>query len=537
MNSIWLIIFSIIAFIIAYATYGAWLAKHWGLDVTKKTPAHTMNDGVDYVPAKAPVLLGHHFSSIAGAGPIVGPIAASMFGWLPVMLWIVIGSIFFGGVHDMGSLFASVRHGGRSIGEVIGHTMGDKGKKLFALFAWLTLILVVAAFTNIVASAFVSTPEAATSSILFIILAILFGVGVYRRGVSLAVGTVIGVILLAVAVWVGVMFPLSLSVNTWMIILLGYIFVASVTPVWILLQPRDYLNSFLLYAMLAGGVIGLFVMRPEIQLPAYTSFKVGTNYLFPILFITIACGAISGFHSLVGSGTTAKQLDTEADIKLVGYGAMLIEGVLATLAIITAAYLSADKLAEVTAAGGALNVFADGIGTFMAALGFPQLVAKNFVTLAISAFALTSLDTATRLARFIFQEFFTSDKEGAASNGLTSTLTNKYVSTLITVIIGGTLAFRGYQLVWPIFGSANQLLAALALLALALWLKRTGRQYKMAVYPMVFMFIATLVALVLLMMANLANPILLVFAVALFILAIVLILESRAAFASTEKID
>jgi carbon starvation protein len=207
------------------------------------------------------------------------------------------------------------------------------------------------------------------------------------------------------------------------------------------------------------------------------------------------------------------------------------------LAIITAAYLSADKLAEVTAAGGALNVFADGIGTFMAALGFPQLVAKNFVTLAISAFALTSLDTATRLARFIFQEFFTSDKEGAASNGLTSTLTNKYVSTLITVIIGGTLAFRGYQLVWPIFGSANQLLAALALLALALWLKRTGRQYKMAVYPMVFMFIATLVALVLLMMANLANPILLVFAVALFILAIVLILESRAAFASTEKID
>lgn len=537
MNSIWLIIFSIIAFIIAYATYGAWLAKKWGLDITKKTPAHTMSDGVDYVPAKAPVLLGHHFSSIAGAGPIVGPIAASMFGWLPVMLWIVIGSIFFGGVHDMGSLFASVRHGGKSIGEVIGHTMGSKGKKLFALFAWLTLILVVAAFTNIVASAFVSTPEAATSSILFIFLAIIFGVGVYRRGVSLAVGTAVGVVLLGLAVWVGVLFPINLSVNTWMIILLGYIFVASVTPVWILLQPRDYLNSFLLYAMLAGGIVGLFVMRPEIQLPAYTSFKVGTNYLFPILFITIACGAISGFHSLVGSGTTSKQLDTEADIKLVGYGAMLIEGVLATLAIITAAYLTADKLAEVTAAGGALNVFADGIGTFMSALGFPQLVAKNFVTLAISAFALTSLDTATRLARFIFQEFFTSDKEGATSNGFTSTLTNKYVSTLITVIIGGALAFRGYQQVWPIFGSANQLLAALALLAVGLWLKRTGRQYKMAIYPMVFMFAATLVALVLLMMANLTNPILLVFAVALFILAIVLILESRAAFASTEELD
>ncbi|MDY0236213.1 MAG: carbon starvation protein A [Gudongella sp.] len=537
MNSLWLIIFSIVVFLIAYVTYGSWLAKKWGIDITRKTPAHTMEDGVDYVPAKAPVLLGHHFSSIAGAGPIVGPIAASMFGWLPVMLWIVIGSIFFGGVHDMGSLFASVRHGGRSIGEVIGHTMGSKGKKLFALFAWLTLILVVAAFTNIVAAAFVSTPEAATSSILFIILAIIFGIGVYRRGVSLAVGTVIGVLLLGVAVWVGVLFPISLSINTWMILLLGYIFVASVTPVWILLQPRDYLNSFLLYAMLVGGVIGLFVMRPEIQLPAYTSFKVGTNYLFPILFITIACGAISGFHSLVGSGTTSKQLDTEADIKLIGYGAMLIEGVLATLAIITAAYLSADKLVEVTAAGGALNVFADGIGTFMSSLGIPFLIGKNFVTLAISAFALTSLDTATRLARFIFQEFFISDIEGSTNNAFTSTLTNKYVSTLITVILGGALAFRGYAQVWPIFGSANQLLAALSLLAIALWLKRTGREYKMAIYPMIFMFAATLVALVLLIMANLSNPVLLVFAVALFILAIVLILESRAAFANTEKLE
>ena len=246
MNSLWLIVFSILAFIIAYTTYGSWLAKTWGIDIKRKAPSHNLEDGVDYVPAKAPLVLGHHFSSIAGAGPIVGPIAAAMFGWLPVMLWIVIGSIFFGGVHDMGSLFASVRHEGKSIGQVINTTIGGKGKKLFEIFAWLTLILVVAAFTNIVAAAFVSTPEAATSSILFVILAIVFGIGVYRRGINLVVGTVVGVILLGVCVWLGTLFPISLSLNTWMIILLGYIFVASITPVWILLQPRDYLNSFLL---------------------------------------------------------------------------------------------------------------------------------------------------------------------------------------------------------------------------------------------------------------------------------------------------
>lgn len=286
--------------------------------------------------------------------------------------------------------------------------------------------------------------------------------------------------------------------------------------------------------MLIGGVLGLLLFRPDIQLAAYTGFKVGTNYMFPILFITVACGAISGFHSLVGSGTTSKQINSEADIKPIGYGSMLIEGI---LAIITAAYLTGDQLAELTTAGGALNVFSDGLGTFMSSIGIPFLIAKNFVTLAISAFALTSLDTATRLARFIFQEFFESDGKTAKNIGFTSILTNKYLSTLITVVLGGVLAFKGYKLVWPIFGSANQLLAALALLALALWLKRSGRKYKMALYPMLFMFAATLSALVLLMKTNLANPILLIFAVVLFILAIVLIFESRAAFRSTEKLD
>jgi len=535
MNSVLLIAFSIIIFIVAYITYGGWLVKKWGIDPTRKTPANTMSDGVDYVPAKAPVLLGHHFASIAGAGPIVGPIVAAMFGWVPVLLWIVVGSVFFGGVHDMGALFASVRHNGRSIGEVIGETMGAKGKKLFAIFAWLTLILVIAAFTNIVAAAFVSTPEAATSSLLFMVLAVGFGYAVYRRGLSLLLGTIIGVVGLAVCVWIGVLFPLNLSIQAWMIILLGYVFIASVTPVWILLQPRDYLNSFLLYAMLAGGIVGLLFLRPEIQLPAFTSFKVGTNYMFPILFITIACGAISGFHSLVGSGTTSKQLDNESDIRLIGYGSMLIEGVLATLAIITAAYLTSTKLADLSSAGGALNVFADGIGTFMSAIGIPFIIAKNFVTLAIAAFALTTLDTATRLARFILQEFFMVDTQKSnTTKTAVNIMTNKYFSTLVTVVLSGALAFKGYQLIWPIFGSANQLLAALALLSLAVWLKQTGRSYKMAIYPMLFMFAVTLTALVLLIMANLANPVILIFAVILFILAIILIIESQKAFKVTE---
>ncbi|OPL07493.1 MAG: carbon starvation protein CstA [delta proteobacterium ML8_F1] len=532
MNSVFLIVGSLVAFIVAYATYGAWLTKKWGVDESIKTPAHTMTDGVDYVPAKAPVVLGHHFASIAGAGPINGPIIAAAFGWLPVMLWIVLGSIFFGGVHDMGSLFASVRHEGKSIGEVIGDTMGSKGKKLFAVFAWLTLILVVAAFTNIVANAFVASPSAATASLLFILLAIGFGMVVYRGNVNLGIGTVVGVALMALSIWLGVQFPIALSAQNWMVLMIIYIFIASVTPVWILLQPRDYLNSFLLYAMLAGGIIGLLVMRPAIQLPAVTSFAPSTyNLMFPMLFVTIACGAISGFHSLVGSGTTSKQLDSEKDVKLVGYGAMLIEGVLATLAIITAAYITQAQLGELSGAGGPVNVFATGLGTFMAAFGVEFALAKTFVTLAVSAFALTSLDTATRLARFIFQEFFEVDPEknpnaAAAAN----IMTNKYVATLITVVLGGFLAFSGWTRIWPIFGSANQLLAALTLLALAVWFKQTGKEYRMASYPMAFMFAVTLVALVLLMIQNLTNPLLLFFAVALFVLAIVLILESQKAF-------
>lgn len=534
MNSLWLVLFGIVAFVIAYATYGAWLAKEWGIDNKRQTPAHTKYDGVDYEPAKAPVLLGHHFASIAGAGPITGPIVAAAFGWVPVLLWIVIGSIFFGGVQDFGSLWASMRHDGKSIGQVIESSIGRTGKKLFNLFAWLTLLLVVAAFTDICASTFSAVPQAGTSSLLFIVLAVAFGYFVYRKGANLTISTIIGVTLLFICIWVGIVFPLTFSANAamnkniWIIILLVYITVASVAPVWILLQPRDYLNSFLLYAMLAGAVIGLFVMRPEIQLTPFKGFHIGgTSYLFPMLFVTVACGAISGFHSLVGSGTSSKQIDKESDAKIIGYGSMLIEGVLAIVALITAAYLAGDKFAALLKAGGPTNVFATGAAEFMSVLGLPTSIGKTFVSLAISAFALTSLDTATRLARFIFQEFFDGKQYEK------SPITNKYVSTIITVILGGALAVMGYQKVWPIFGSANQLLAALALLAIAAYLIKIGKNAKMIMIPMVFMFAVTLTALVLVIKANLAatgNIMLAIIAAILFVLALILIKEAWGVF-------
>lgn len=530
MSAIILITIAVVIFIAAYCTYGAYLAKKWGIDLKRKTPAHTLNDGVDYLPAKAPVLLGHHFSSIAGAGPIVGPIGAAMFGWLPVFLWIIIGSIFFGGVHDMGALFASVRHDGKSLGEVIGINIGDSGRKLFSLFSWLTLLLVVAAFTNIVAGTFVSVPEAATASLLFIVVAVGFGVMVYRKGVSLGLGSVIGVALLVICIWLGNVFPLALSKNTWMIILLGYIFVASVTPVWILLQPRDYLNSFLLYAMLIGGLVGIFLSNPTIQLPAVTGFNVNGQMMFPMLFVTVACGAISGFHSLVGSGTTSKQLDSEKDIKLVGYGSMLIEGVLAVIALITISYIGADKAKELA---NPVTIFSSGLGNFMVSFGIPTGIGTSFTALAISAFALTSLDTATRLARFIFQEGLA--KTSDSINESTNIFTNRYVSTGITVALSGALAFYGWAQIWPIFGSANQLLSAIALLAIGVWLKKSGKSYSMATIPMAFMFAVTLVALVQLIFANLTNYVLLFFSVALLLLAIVLILQAIKAFGSNNK--
>ncbi len=494
---------TIVIFIVAYVTYGSWLAKQWGIDPDRETPAHTEEDGMDYVPAKAPVLLGHHFSSIAGAGPINGPIQAAIFGWVPVLLWILIGGIFFGAVQDFSSLFASVRHKGQSLGEVIEANIGRKTKVCFTIFAWLVLVLVVAAFADIVAGTFAGfTTDAsgamvknsangsvATASMLFIPLAVCFGF-LNRTNIYLGITTVLGVIMLGACIASGLLFPVYLTKTTWILVIFVYIFVASVAPVWILLQPRDYLNSFLLYFMMIAAVIGIFLTNPTVQLEPFTGWKVEGNTLFPFLFITVACGAISGFHSLVGSGTTSKQLNTEKDAKLIGYGSMLIECVLAAIALIAVGYLTKDGV--YTDIGTPPQVFASAIGKFFAAMGvgaYGEQAINTIILLAISAFALTSLDTATRLGRFLFQELFEN------ASGAAKIFKNMYVATVVTIAVAGLLTLAGYQKIWGLFGACNQLVAVPAFLAVACWLKRIGRNHKMFYFPMLFMLAATLSSL------------------------------------------
>ncbi len=521
MNAAVLLIISIAILVVGYIFYGGWLSKKWGVDPNKVTPAHTMEDGVDYVPAKAPVLMGHHFSSIAGAGPINGPIQAAVFGWVPVALWVLIGGIFFGGVHDFGALFASVRNKGKSIGTVIEDSIGLKAKRLFLIFAYLTLLLVVAAFASIVANTFkatflengavdiaASSANASTAmiSIFFIVLAIFFGFFVYRRNAPLGISTIIGVALIAVAMVVGLKWhPLYLSYETWMIICGIYILVASVTPVWILLQPRDYLSSFLLYGMMILAVVGIVGCHPSIDtMPAFTGFKdtlapTGSSigYLFPALFVTIACGAVSGFHSLVGSGTTAKQLNREQDAQPIAYGGMLIESALAIISLCAVAYIWKDYADGTTVVPTA--VFAGGLSAMLGELfgAGAQSVTYSLLILAVSAFCLTSLDTATRLARYMFQEFWMKPGESIKDmTGARKVLTNPYVATAITVVIGIALGMTGYAKIWALFGAANQLLAALGLLAVAAWLGKIGRNNKMFLFPMAFMLIVTLTSLV-----------------------------------------
>lgn len=512
MSGILILGVSILIFLIAYLTYGSWLARQWGVDPSRKTPAHIQEDGVDYVPAKAPVLLGHHFSSIAGAGPINGPIQAAIFGWVPVLLWIMIGGIFFGAVQDFSALFASVRHGGKSLGEVIEENIGRKTKVCFTIFAWLVLVLVVAAFADIVAGTFDGFPvdaatgnlvkssangSVATASMLFIPLAVCFGF-INRTNLNLVFSTFVGVALLCACIAAGLMFPIYLTKTVWMAIIFVYIFLASVAPVWILLQPRDYLNSFLLYFMMIAAVIGICLTNPTVQLAPFTGWEINGSTLFPFLFITVACGAISGFHSLVGSGTTSKQLNSEKDAKLIGYGAMLIECVLAVIALIAVGYLTKDGM--YTEIGTPPQVFAAAIGKFFAAVGvgeYGEQMINTIILLAISAFALTSLDTATRLGRFLFQELFKTEK------GTNSFFGNVYVATAITIGAAGLLTMAGYQKIWALFGACNQLVAVPAFLAVACWLKRIGKNHKMLYFPMLFMLAATLSSLCITFYANL----------------------------------
>ena len=561
MSAVTLLVSSTVVLFIGYITYGKWLANQWGIDEKKVTPSHELEDGVDYVPAKAPVLLGHHFSSIAGAGPINGPIQAAVFGWVPVLLWVLIGGIFFGATHDFGALFASIRHKGQSIGEVIGQNIGARAKKLFLIFSYLTLLLVVAAFASIVAETFkatftdtgavdvaASSANASTAmiSILFILIAIAFGFFVYRRNASLATSTIIGVIAIVACIAIGLNYhPLYLSSTTWMIIVGLYILVASVTPVWILLQPRDYLSSFLLYAMIILAVVGIIGSHPTLDIPAFTGFvdtvaPTGTSlgYLFPALFVSIACGAISGFHSLVASGTTAKQIDSEKDARPIAYGSMLVECVLAVISVCAVGFIWKDYAAGTTVTP--TVVFASGIAGMLSKI--PGLtnaynITYSLLVLTVSVFCLTSLDTATRLARYMFQEFWLEPGETRdQATGLKKTLTNPFLATLITVVLGISLGLTGYANIWALFGAANQLLAALGLLAVAAWLGNIGKNNKMLFFPMVFMLVATVVSLALTIKTNVLAIsaggagltwcyIRTILAVLLIILAIVLMVE------------
>lgn len=529
MSGIIIILFAMVAFGFAYRYYGEFITRKLSVDNKNQTPSHTMYDGVDYCPAKTPVLVGHHFASIAGAGPIVGPIIAASFGWIPVYVWIIFGAIFIGGVHDYTSIVASIRHKGKSIGQIIDRYIGHNGKKLFLLFAWATLILVIAVFMLIVASTFASIPSSGTSSLLFILLAVAFGLTVYRFKAPLWLSSIIGVALLFFCIYLGNIFPLQLSSQEWIYILIGYIFIASVTPVWILLQPRDYLNSFFLYALMIAGILGLFFTMPEVHLAPVTNFNIDKiGFLFPALFVTVACGAISGFHSIVGSGTTSKQLDKESDARVVGYGSMLIEGILAVLALLSVASLDQQHFLELLETKGALAAFSIGVANFIhniPLLGISTEVATNFAALAVSAFALTTLDTATRLARFSFQEFF-EVKEKKEQSILVK---NRYVATTITVAFGAALTFSGQTMsIWPVFGSANQLLAAIALLAITVWIANMKLNYSFTIYPMIFMFAVTLTALSTLFYTNIINNnyVLSLISVLLFVLALILVYQA-----------
>lgn len=522
-----LLLISGIILFIAYFSYGNYVYKKFGLTDKRKAPSHTYQDGVDYVPSKPIVVLGHHFASIAGAGPIVGPIIAVTFGWIPAVIWILVGGIFFGAVHDLGSMAASLRNQGKSIGVIIQNNIGQKGKQLFILFSFSTLILIIGVFADIIAKTFVNNAGVASASILFILLATVFGFVsrlVGNSKTAFIIISAIGVILMYYFVYLGMQLPFALDYQTWVYILLAYAFIASVTPVSMLLQPRDYLNSFLLYGLIISAVVGVFIANPNIEMDTEIHIHADNlGYLFPVLFVTIACGAISGFHSLVASGTTSKQLDKESDAKVVGFGGMLIESFLAIISVGAVIVMSRGEYLGRLGEEGPVPLFASGLGSMISSMGISEGFAVGFVALTVSAFALTTLDTCTRLARFTLQEYFEDVKHPVGSK----VAQNRYVSTSIVVLLSVLLLASGeFTTLWPIFGSANQLLAALALLTIAVWMIRKKVKATFVTIPMFFMFAVTLSSLGLFAWQNLQKEVyvLAVIASLLFVLSIALII-------------
>ena len=560
MNGILMMIIAIVVLGGAYLLYGRYLQNKWGIDPNAKTPAYELEDGVDYVPADTNVVFGHQFASIAGAGPINGPIQAAIFGWVPVLLWILIGGVFFGAVQDFAAMYASVKNKGRTIGYIIEEYIGKLGKKLFLLFCWLFCILVIAAFADVVAGTFngfavddagvvTSTIAAngavATTSILFILEAVALGFILKYAKLNKWVNTGIAIVMLVAAIAIGLNCPIYLSRSTWHLIVFAYIFIACVTPVWALLQPRDYLNSYLLIFMIVGAVIGVFVSNPSCNLSAFTGFNVNGQYLFPILFVTIACGAVSGFHSLVSSGTASKQIKNEKNMLPVSYGAMLMESMLAVIALIAVASF-ADGEAAAQGLTTQPQIFAGAIANFLTVIGLPYQLVFTLITLAVSAFALTSLDSVARVARLSFQEFFIDeDTDMEHLSPFKKVVTNSWFATIITLILAFMLAKVGYAEIWPLFGSANQLLSVLALVACAVFLKKTKRQGAMLWVPMFFMMAVTFTALTMTIVKlftgltttglTLGSTMQLIFAVLLLILGVIVAIQGIKKL--TEKAD
>ena len=510
MNTLVIVLIAAVVLVAAYLLYGRWLAKKWGIDPKAQTPAVKNNDGKDYVPTNGWTVFSHQFSSIAGAGPVTGAIQAAAFGWLPVLLWVLLGGVFFGAVTDFGALYASVKNDGKSMGVLIEKYIGKTGRKLFLLFCWLFTLLVIAAFADMVAGTFnaytvkdgVSVLSdaantngcAGTISIMFMVFAVIFGLIQKKFNLSGWKEAVVGLLCVVASFAIGMHFPLILSKDAWSYITFVYIFFAAVLPMWLLKQPRDYMTTFMFIGMIAGAVIGLLVAHPTMNLPVFTGFtneKLGT--LFPILFVTVACGAVSGFHSLVSSGTSSKTIENEKDMTKVGYGAMVLESLLAVLALCVAGAAASQD--GTPASGTPFQIFSRGVAGFFEMFGIPVHFATVFMTMCVSALALTSLDAVARIGRMSFQELFAVDDMKSAKPWR-KVLCNPYFSTIITLLFGFVLTKIGYANIWPLFGSANQLLSALVLITLCVFMKVTGRSNKMLFPPMIIMLCVTFTALV-----------------------------------------
>ena len=510
MNTLVIVLIAAVCLLAGYTCYGRWLAKKWGIDPNAKTPAVLHNDGQDYVPTDGWTVFAHQFSSIAGAGPVTGAIQAAAFGWLPVLLWVILGGIFFGAVTDFGALYTSVKNDGKSMGLLIERYIGKTGRKLFLVFSWLFTLIVTAAFADMVAGTFnaytvadgVETLSSAAQvngaagsiSLLFIVFAMAFGLMQKHFHLTGWKETVVGLFWTVLALGLGMCIPLVAGKDVWIYLTFAYIFLASVLPMWMLMQPRDFMTTFMFAGMIIGAVLGLVVAHPSMNLPAFTGFhNEGLGDLFPILFVTVACGAVSGFHSLVSSGTSSKTIANEKDMLKVGYGAMVLESLLAVIALCVA---GAAAAADGTAASGTpFQIFSAGVAGFLEMFGIPVYVAQCFMTMCVSALALTSLDSVARIGRMSFQELFSVDDMEQAE-GWRKVLCNKYFATVVTLACGYILTKIGYSNIWPLFGSANQLLSALVLITLCVFLKVTGRENRTLFPPLIIMLCVTFTALV-----------------------------------------